>query len=102
MGAPGLLFPSDDPGAFAALIARMADPDLRTRLAQAGRQHVEQHYSQAALVAATVAVYERCLCKAIWRELARWHMRTRVNEMNAGCRRNASPPHETGITGEVC
>jgi glycosyltransferase involved in cell wall biosynthesis len=63
-GRTGLLFPSDDPGAFATLIARMADPDLRTRLAQAGRQHVEQHHSQAALVAGTMAVYERCLLDA--------------------------------------
>jgi glycosyltransferase involved in cell wall biosynthesis len=63
-GRTGLLFPSGDPGAFATLIARMADPDLRMSLARAGRQHVEQHHSQAALVAGTVAVYERCLCNA--------------------------------------
>ncbi|WP_386748056.1 glycosyltransferase [Agrilutibacter niabensis] len=60
-GQTGLLFPSDDAGALAAAIARMEEPALRSRLADAARQHVEQHHSQAALAAATAAVYERCL-----------------------------------------
>jgi glycosyltransferase involved in cell wall biosynthesis len=57
----GLLFPSDDAGALAVAIERMADPSLRSRLAHAARQYVEQNHSQAALAAATSAVYERCL-----------------------------------------
>lgn len=57
----GLLFPSDDAGALAAAIGRMADPALRARLAHAARQYVEQNHSQVALAIATSAVYDRCL-----------------------------------------
>lgn len=57
----GLLFPSDDAGALAAAIARMAEPDLRASLAGAARRHVEQNHGKAALATATAAVYERCL-----------------------------------------
>jgi glycosyltransferase involved in cell wall biosynthesis len=57
----GLLFPSDDAAALAVAMARLAEPALRSRLAESARQHVEQHYSPAALAAATSAVYERCL-----------------------------------------
>ena len=60
-GQTGLLFPSDDAGALAAALARMEEPTLRSRLAQAARQHVEQNHSQAALAVATAGVYERCL-----------------------------------------
>lgn len=60
----GLLFPSDDSASLAVAMARMADRSLRSRLAESARQHVEQHYSQAALAAATSAVYERCLLAA--------------------------------------
>jgi glycosyltransferase involved in cell wall biosynthesis len=60
-GRTGLLFPPDDTDALATAILRMADPALRPRLAQAARQHVQMHHSQAALAAATSAVYERCL-----------------------------------------
>lgn len=58
----GLLFPAGDTGALAAAMTRMAEePALRSRLARAARQHVEHNHSQAALAAATSAVYERCL-----------------------------------------
>lgn len=57
----GLLFPSDDAGALAAAIERMTDPALRSRLARAARQYVEENHSQAALATATAAVYDRCL-----------------------------------------
>jgi glycosyltransferase involved in cell wall biosynthesis len=63
-GRTGLLFPPDDTDALATAILRMADPALRPRLAQAARQHVQLHHSQAALAAATSAVYERCLAAA--------------------------------------
>lgn len=60
-GRTGLLFPSDDAGALAEAIARFSDPTLRAALACSARQHVEKNHSQAALVAATSLVYERCL-----------------------------------------
>jgi glycosyltransferase involved in cell wall biosynthesis len=60
-GRTGLLFLPDDADALAAAMSRMADPLLRSRLAQAATQHVIQHHSQHALGAATSAVYERCL-----------------------------------------
>ena len=60
-GRTGLLFPSGDARAFSVAMARMHDADFRTTLAQAARRHVELHHSQAALAAATAAVYERCL-----------------------------------------
>jgi glycosyltransferase involved in cell wall biosynthesis len=63
-GRTGLLFPSDDSAVLADAMACMAEPAVRSRLAAAARQHVEQHYSQAALAAATSAVYERCLLAA--------------------------------------
>ncbi|KRD40094.1 hypothetical protein ASE35_07290 [Lysobacter sp. Root916] len=57
----GLLFRPDDADALAAAMSRMADPLLRSRLAQAALRHVIEHHSQQALGAATSAVYERCL-----------------------------------------
>jgi glycosyltransferase involved in cell wall biosynthesis len=60
-GRNGLLFPSDDANALAAAMSRMTDPALRSQLARAAKQHVEQYHSREALGAATSAVYERCL-----------------------------------------
>jgi glycosyltransferase involved in cell wall biosynthesis len=60
----GLLFPSDDTGALAAAMARMAEPALRSALSQAAKRHVEQNHSKAALASATSAVYERSLRSA--------------------------------------
>ncbi|QNP40695.1 glycosyltransferase [Lysobacter solisilvae (ex Woo and Kim 2020)] len=60
-GRTGLLFPSDDAAALAVAMARLSDPSLRDALLRAARTYVEKHHSQAALVAATSAVYERCL-----------------------------------------
>lgn len=57
----GLLFRPDDTEALRIAISRMADPLLRSRLAQAATQHVIRHHSPHALSAATSAVYERCL-----------------------------------------
>lgn len=57
----GLLFRPDDAEALAASMSRMTDPQLRSRLAQAGLRHVIEHHSQQALGSATSAVYERCL-----------------------------------------
>lgn len=61
-GRTGLLFPSGDADALAAAMENMATyPGLRSRLAHAGRQRVEQHHTQAALAAGTSEVYERSL-----------------------------------------
>ena len=57
----GLLFRPDDADALGAAMSRVADPMLRSRLAQAAMRYVTQHHSQHALGAATSAVYERCL-----------------------------------------
>lgn len=64
-GCTGLLFPAGNVDALAAAMVRLSrDSTLRSRLAQAARQSVEQNHSQAALAAATSAVYERCLVAA--------------------------------------
>lgn len=59
--ATGLLFPDDDDAGLAGQILRLQDPALRSRLSAAARHYVEMNHSQAALVAATTKVYERCL-----------------------------------------
>jgi glycosyltransferase involved in cell wall biosynthesis len=51
-GEDGLLSPVDDADALAVnLQTLLADPDLRTRLATAGRQRVADQFSEAAVVA---------------------------------------------------
>lgn len=58
----GLLFRTNDPAALAGCLRHMGgDIELRTRLSAQARDHVVRHYGIPALVAATVAVYERCL-----------------------------------------
>lgn len=61
----GLLFPADDATALAACLARVAgDWALRARLSRQGRDHVMRHHGVPVMVAATAAVYERCLGQA--------------------------------------
>jgi glycosyltransferase involved in cell wall biosynthesis len=61
-GRSGLLFPADSADALSACMARLcADPTLRTRLSRQALEHVTQHHAVPDLVAATAAVYERCL-----------------------------------------
>ena len=60
-GRTGLLFPANDADALAAAMSRIADPALRSRLAQAAKSHVKHSHSREALGTATAAVYERCL-----------------------------------------
>ncbi len=61
-GSNGLLFPSDDADALAGLLQRVAvDPQLRSRLAANAVARIDNRYSVVELVAATTAVYERCL-----------------------------------------
>jgi glycosyltransferase involved in cell wall biosynthesis len=55
----GVRVPPGDPGALAdALSALLADPERRRRLGRAGRERVLAHFSDAALVARTLALYE--------------------------------------------
>ena len=78
-GRTGLLFRADDAFELATAMARLAgEPELRSRLAEAARQHVAQHHSQAALAAATSAVYERCLDGSATPATRRAAMRSRV------------------------
>lgn len=61
-GHSGLLFPSDDDQALSQLLQRMGtDPHLRQRLATEASHRAGTMFTVANLVAATVAVYERCL-----------------------------------------
>ena len=61
-GRTGLLFQADDAAALASLMTRLcADPAERALLSRQARAHVERTYGVPALVAATTAVYERCL-----------------------------------------
>jgi glycosyltransferase involved in cell wall biosynthesis len=59
-GEDGLLSPVDDAEALAAnLQALLADPDLRGRLAAAGRRRVADQFSEAAVVAQWRALFAR-------------------------------------------
>lgn len=58
----GLLVPPGDAGALAAAIDRLAaDPALRHRLAQRARSLALAHFSDAAVIDRTLAIYERLL-----------------------------------------
>ena len=61
-GVHGLLVPPHDPAALAQGIIRLLrDPDLRRRLASAGRQRVVDEFSVERMVQKTVDAYERGL-----------------------------------------
>lgn len=58
----GLLFTTDDAARLAECLSRLSDDEvLRSRLARQARDHVASTYGISSLVAATAAVYERCL-----------------------------------------
>ncbi len=58
----GVLVPPGDPAALAAaLLELLRDAPRRERLGRAGRAAVDRLYSDTAMAAATVALYERCL-----------------------------------------
>lgn len=58
----GLVVPPRDPAALAqAINALLADPARRRDMGAAGRQRVEQHFTQARMLASIEAVYARVL-----------------------------------------
>lgn len=60
----GLLFPPNDTAALAACLARMAsDHSLRSSLSRRASEYVSRTYGVPVLVAATAAVYDRCLAE---------------------------------------
>lgn len=60
--AAGLVFPEGDAGALAqALRKLLADPELRTRLAQDGRRRAEQHYTWERVAEQTYELYRNVL-----------------------------------------
>lgn len=67
----GLLFAADDRVALSQSLARLThDERLRARLSEQAREHARNTHSVSALVAATLAVYERCLVKTNRHSLA--------------------------------
>jgi glycosyltransferase involved in cell wall biosynthesis len=64
-GATGLLVPVRDvPALAAALACLVEDPALRRELGQSARQRAQQQFSQAVVVAAWLAFYDRQLASA--------------------------------------
>ena len=61
-GRNGLLFTPGSADALSACMGRLcADPALRSGLSRRALEHVARHHAVPALVAATSAVYDRCL-----------------------------------------
>lgn len=76
-GVSGLLFPNDDEQALSECLRLLCcDEDLRTRLAGHARERVRSAFGIDDMVAATAAVYERCLpAPAAPNTRARWLLR---------------------------
>jgi len=63
-GRNGLLFTPGSADALSACMAQLcADPALRSTLSRRALEHVARHHAVPALVAATSAVYDRCLAR---------------------------------------
>jgi glycosyltransferase involved in cell wall biosynthesis len=61
-GKTGFLVPARDPVALADRIAYLVDhPDEARRMGQAGRRHIEEHFSLKAMVDQTVDVYDQAI-----------------------------------------
>ena len=61
----GLCVPSDDPAALADALGRVVrDPDLRRRLAAAGRRRIDARFRPDAMVAAYESLYDEVLCRS--------------------------------------
>jgi glycosyltransferase involved in cell wall biosynthesis len=62
----GILVPPDDPEALAAAVARvLEDPILAARLAVGGRAAYEAEFTESAVVAQTLALFERLTAGAV-------------------------------------
>ncbi|NBC13150.1 MAG: glycosyltransferase [Gammaproteobacteria bacterium] len=59
-----LVPPAEVPALTAAILALLADVDLRRRMGQAGRDLVDQEFSVAGMVAGNLAVYRELLASA--------------------------------------
>jgi glycosyltransferase involved in cell wall biosynthesis len=58
-GETGLLVPPQDPAALAAALRRLlADPELRTKMGEAGRRRVEERFSESAMAERVLAIYD--------------------------------------------
>ena len=61
-GETGFLVPPQDPAALADRIAYLLDnPDVARRMGQAGRKHIEEHFSLKTMVDKTVDIYEHAI-----------------------------------------
>ncbi|MGA6952336.1 MAG: glycosyltransferase, partial [Candidatus Sulfotelmatobacter sp.] len=61
-GETGFLVPPEDPAALADRIAYLLDnPDEARRIGQAGRKHIEEHFSLKTMVDKTVDIYEQAI-----------------------------------------
>ncbi|HLG50721.1 MAG TPA: glycosyltransferase family 4 protein [Chloroflexota bacterium] len=61
-GVTGYIIPKEDPEALADRILHLLRDDaLRRRMGQAGRQHVERHFSRQRMADQTVALYQAAL-----------------------------------------
>jgi len=63
-GVTGFLVPSRDPDALAEALQRLiADPELRRRMGQAGREKALKEFTLDRMLAGTQKVYEEILSK---------------------------------------
>jgi glycosyltransferase involved in cell wall biosynthesis len=61
-GKTGFLVPPQDPVALADRIAYLLDnPDEARRMGQAGKKHIEEHFSLKTMVDKTVDIYEHAI-----------------------------------------
>jgi glycosyltransferase involved in cell wall biosynthesis len=61
-GETGFLVPPGDPAALADRIAYLLDhPEEALRMGQAGKKHIEQHFSLKTMVDKTVEIYEQAI-----------------------------------------
>jgi glycosyltransferase involved in cell wall biosynthesis len=58
-GTTGYLCPAGDAGAIASAIEKLADAAHRTSFGEAGRRRLEQDFTPARMIDATLALYER-------------------------------------------
>ena len=61
-GETGFLVPPGDPAALADRITYLLDhPDEARRMGQAGKKHIEEHFSLKTMVDKTVEIYEQAI-----------------------------------------